>query len=170
MRLRSVDDMDLDQLWIGDVVRITSSGRLGTFAGIKDGLALVKCGDAMMLVAADDLTLYEGEDRSDPDLAPKAQELPRTRDKLFVPELDLHLEALGEFDNSGFPTALDYQLSRLRSFLASALAHRAREVTIIHGKGQGVLSAAVQDLLAQHEEIETQSPLHDGGAVRVRFR
>lgn len=54
--------MDLNELWIGDVVEILSSGKTGKFEGIApDGKAKIKIGKEYLMVIANDLALYVEE-------------------------------------------------------------------------------------------------------------
>lgn len=63
-------------------------------------------------------------------------------------EIDLHMEALSEkFTVHDYNQALQKQLSVCKSFVQKALRNHTRKIVIIHGKGEGVLKAAVHQYL-----------------------
>ena len=162
--------IDLKTLWIGDTVEVKSTGKAGTFVGRKGNQALIKIDDQIFLIAATNLILRPEKEEPISDEIEKFYSKKPTTIADFDPILDLHLATLEGYEQSGLPTALDYQLSRCRSFIELAVSTNVPEITIIHGKGQGVLKAAVDDLLRNYDEVVDIIPIHQGGAVKVTFR
>ncbi len=164
------ESMNLKDLWIGDQVLILSKDQPGKFEGMAGHNALVSANGKKYLVKADDITLYK-QDTSGDALLDVEEHL----DNIHFPSsfdsiLDLHLEALDGYEQSRWPHALDYQLSRCKSFILKAIALKIQQVKIIHGKGEGVLKNGVESLLSSFDEVDKTTGVHDGGAIQVTMK
>lgn len=159
--------LDINELWIGDLLRIKEDGRRATFEGQINGQLKIRVGDKFIVVDADALEIAPAEKEAP---EPMVQES-RSFDPLnFETHLDLHLESLDPSRKNDSPIQIRaYQIRRCREFLENALRLKIREVTIIHGKGEGVLKADVINLLSEFPEITSIEELHQGGAQRIRF-
>jgi hypothetical protein len=83
--------------------------------------------------------------------------------------IDLHIEVLAP-QMTGMPAGsiIEYQLEACKNFIMASIAANKQHVTIIHGKGQGVLKREVEALLATFgQQARFKIPKNDGGAVEV---
>ena len=164
--------MNLQQLWIGDTVRLKSSGKIGTYIGQNsNGKARVKCGVKVILSGPKNIELYAEPDQliEHVELLPLEDE---KRDKLPVSNvIDLHIERLNPtLTNEAPQIILNHQLTRCKDFIRSAIQSRLNTISIIHGRGTGQLKLEVNFLLSQFEEFNYAIPVNDGGATEAWFR
>ncbi|UNK17440.1 endonuclease MutS2 [Paenibacillus sp. N3/727] len=129
----------------GDEVMVYSlnqKGHVVELAGSKE--ALVQLGIMKMKVSLDDLELV-----SVPASAKKTQgqrhvtTLKRTRDENIRKELDLRGANLEE------------ALIEVDRFMDEAFLGNLGQVSIIHGKGTGILRTGIQDYLRKHKHVKT---------------
>ncbi len=156
--------MDLSDLWIGDRLKIRSTGEVGTFEGAFKDAAMIKVNGRIHYAAINDLEIWEGKEQEFQYEDPLEREDVREE---FNSTLDLHLEKLPDFAASKWPHPLDYQLLKCKQFVERAIQVEAQVLTIIHGIGEGVLKSAVLDLLEDFIEVETSEEIQGGGALRV---
>lgn len=158
--------------WIGDRVWIASLHRDGIFEGEQGDLAIVKLGSEKKFFPFADLTLLP-EDEGDydlEDLGVHSKTMP-TNPFDFPNTIDLHIEELNPKLIHDEPALiLAHQRSRLKDFVAAAIYHHKREITIIHGKGEGVLKAEVLNVLSGIAEVQSVKEELHGGSVIVKFR
>jgi len=127
----------LDDLWIGDELKIISSGRIGTFEGKHaNGKAIIRSEENTYLAEAADLEMY---------YAPK-------------PKKELNFSEAPKAKTQGVGDSIDLHIEVLNPKL---------EVTIIHGKGAGVLKGCVMTIIKTDKDIKQYHEVHDGGAVRI---
>ena len=62
---------------------------------------------------------------------------------------------------------LDYQLEKTRIFIRDAIDRKYPHITIIHGKGQGVLKSEIEHILKDYHQIRFTFSKNGGGAVEV---
>lgn len=156
----------LDDLWIGDELKIISSGRIGTFEGKHaNGKAIIRSEENTYLAEAADLEMY---------YAPKPKkelnfsEAPKAKTQGVGDSIDLHIEVLNpNMQGSRAERILDVQVNAFEEFLAAAKQANKLEVTIIHGKGAGVLKGCVMTIIKTDKDIKQYHEVHDGGAVRI---
>ncbi len=162
--------VDLNDLWIGDKLRLLASNRIGVFQGLSGQKARVKVGDKILLVSAINLDLLTEEEEQAPTLD-FSEETSKTLDfHNFVTTLDLHIETLApEMATQPAIIILRYQLSKLSAYLDQAEKAGARFLTIIHGKGKGVLKKEVLHMLSIRPGVQFVLEKHDGGAVEVHL-
>ena len=160
--------MDLTTLWIGDEVKIRSSGKTGFFEGIEAGKAKVRIDGGYTFHAAHDLELFETP--KDDDLMKILELTPRKvarKGISFSNIMDLHLEKLPNYSPGSGISILDYQISKCREFIEEVIHRKLSTATIIHGKGAGVLREQIMTLLSAYKQIKVQHPKNDGGAIEV---
>jgi len=163
--------LDLNELWIGDKLLLLKSGRKGTFQGISGSKARVKVGSKILLVAATGLQLSEDPETIAPDLELDHPPTKPLSFHNFPDTLDLHIEVLApEMANQPPLAVLNHQLYQLDSYLTKAEAAGAKYLTIIHGKGTGVLRREVLHLLKGRAPIQYILEKHDGGAVELHMK
>lgn len=170
--------VDVKNLWIGDVVRMKTSGRTGRFAGIHaDGKARIDVNGTIILTAATNLEILP-ETEIYPDIdAFLASEVAKEKEKpgiqgnkkKKVPDmLDLHIDKLAPH-LQGQPSGriLEFQLEQSALFIRQAIDAGMPHITIIHGKGQGVLKAAIEHQIKQFSQIKITFSKNGGGAVEI---
>jgi len=166
--------MNIQNLWIGDNVRILSKNENGVFEGIsKQGFALIKVSDQVLKVSGDDLILIEESKVENPALIEilqesKSKQKPR---KEISNKIDLHIEQLAPHLVNAPPSRiLDFQIERCIEFIETSIASKQGIIHIIHGKGKGVLKAAVIDILKSNNQINFYTEASQGGALDVWLR
>ena len=163
--------MDLKELWIGDQVRLLSSGRNGTFEGIaKDGRARVKVVGNFILTAATNLERYE--ETAKPPTITNSEEHKNGYDldarESFKSEIDLHIDSLAPMLTNEAPQLIiRRQLLECRRYVQDAIQFGMKYITIIHGVGTGELKKEVEHLLSEYSEVRYTIPKHNGGATEV---
>jgi len=148
--------VDLKELWVGDKLRIIKSQKVGTFEGVNKGKARIEVGSKILLVPAHNLELY---------VEPIIEEIPFASEEdkpsspysshTFPDTIDLHIETLAPEMASALPARiLQYQLQRLSDYLDQAEVLGIKYITIIHGKGSGVLKEEVLHLLKGRNAVK----------------
>ncbi len=167
--------MDLTELWIGDLLRIKNSGKNGTFEGIgKEGKARIKCQGKILLVKFDALEIIDETEAEFPEpvVKPRTELSPKSYSNVeFANHIDLHIEKLnGILENTHAQIILDHQLLKCREFLSDAILRRKNVVTIIHGKGMGVLKQEVLDVVKEYKNVRFVVEVNNGGAQEIWMR
>ncbi len=164
--------MNLDDLWIGDRVRLKSSGRIGTYIGqSQSGKARVRCGVKVVLSTQENIEYYQDAQKVQPlELIPLPQsELITIMDN--TREIDLHIESLNpSLQNEAPQIILNHQVQRCREFINKAIIRRLNSILIIHGRGTGQLKMEVDHLLSQCAEFNYVISAHNDGASEVWFK
>lgn len=170
--------MDLNDLWIGDLVCILSSDKRGTFEGVgTDGRARIRCNGKILLVRSKNLRVVALEEKnslltsilkaSTTDSPPKV----KAKARIFKSILDLHIEALNPSMRNEMPQMiLKHQIDACKDFVDKASVNGIRSITIIHGKGTGQLKREVEHILAMHEGVRWTIPQADGGSIEAWMR
>ena len=175
--------VDLKELWIGDMVRLIKSNRIGKFEGIhKNGKARVLVHHEIILSTAANLRLLTEKELKrrnktnfDLDLTEEPQDKktspPSSNSYHSEPEvLDLHLETLDPlFTESQMLSALDYQLNCCEDFIYRSIQAQNFSARIIHGKGRGILKREVLTLINSIPQILSATSSLDGGAIEIIF-
>ena len=170
--------VELANLWIGDAVRLKSSGRTGRFAGVNaDGKARIDIEGKVILSGAANLELVpEAQHYTDIDAylaEEKAREthqvLIRSKPQKRLPGvLDLHIDKLApHLEGQPSGRILEYQLTQSESCMRQAIEQKMPHVTIIHGKGQGVLREAVEQQVRQFSQVKITFSKNGGGALEI---
>lgn len=170
--------MDLKTLWIGDRVLLKSSGREGRFEGVNaDGRARIKVGQTIIITGAANLeTIPEQEIFPDIDAFLQEDAKNNIADQVKFKKvnvytdcvLDLHIEKLApDMKNDSSGRILEFQLRESEKFLKEAISRGNPHITIIHGKGQGVLKEAIEHQLKLFTEVKITFSKNGGGAVEV---
>lgn len=162
----------LNDLWIGDDVKLISKGSIGKFEGKgAKGHAFVKISGKMHLIPASDLELHVAEEEEIVDLHIEEENTNQARPyKRFEQLIDLHIEKLNpNLVNADPVRILDYQVKAVDYFVEEALFRKVSSVTIIHGKGTGQLKAEVHHILKSTEGIKHFIEMNEGGATEVLF-
>lgn len=164
---------DINDLWVGDLVKIIKSGKTGTFEGVSiDGRIRVKFGDKILLVKKSNL------EKIDEKLLEKKQfeiNIDDHGDKVIYKEfeksIDLHIEKLNVHLVNALPERIaDYQIKAFENYLNEAIKRRVSFVTVIHGKGTGTLKSTIQSLISSSEEVSHFHLVNNDGATEVYFK
>ena len=128
---------------VGDLVEIPGVRQNAEVVSVgKDGTLQLKAGIMKMKAKADEVRLIEDDERAAQKKKPVvAKSAPRT----------LRAAAARELDIRGMET-LEAE-TVVETFLSTAVMGRLDTVTIIHGKGTGVLRNAVHDILRRNKKI-----------------
>jgi len=163
--------MNLKDLWIGDLLKVKSTGKIGSFEGnIGHDIAILKVAKRKVEVLNTDIEKYN---------PPKVQKTTKRVyqssnpkvDRMVADEIDLHLEKLTPSHLQIIPEIkLDFQVNACISYLQRAIEARKAKVTIIHGKGTGTLKAEVLNLIQDFKQIHHSHEKNDGGALEVWFQ
>jgi len=96
------------------------------------------------------------------------EETPQPKKFLETDSIDLHIEVLQpNMKEARAERILDIQIKAFEEFLQAAKESYKSEITIIHGKGAGVLKNCVMTIIKSDKDIRQYHSIHDGGAVRV---
>ncbi|NNE14858.1 MAG: hypothetical protein HKN51_07760 [Saprospiraceae bacterium] len=166
--------VDPKNLWVGDELRVKSSGRIGTFEGVAgNGKVRVKSGPKIYLVASTNLELYTPLEDPVTDLGIEDIDLEHKKNnstEKVGDAIDLHTEKLSpELSNALPERIIDLQISSFDIYIEAAIKAKKHIVTIIHGKGTGVLKSIVHQRLKTEEKVFSFRELNDGGATEVVF-
>jgi len=159
--------VNLDDLWIGDILLIKKSGRVGKFGGKKDGKAIILIEGKKVITSSSNLALHTTSDTHIQDLTPqKKSRIKKSQE--FNSKIDLHIEKLNpSLVNSRSERILDFQISAAKNHIEQAIKRRRFEIEIIHGKGTGVLKSEVYHLLSLYNEVKYHISSKSGGATEV---
>lgn len=166
--------MNLKDLWIGESIKMMHSNRVGRFEGIaKDGRARVSFQGKVYLVKPGNLEIYiEPKIDKVKELTEELNARPKTKlISNLKDEIDLHIKVLNPKLINGLPEhILSFQLAECKSFIKQSIKARKHNISIIHGKGAGVLKSEVLELLKSFKEVAQTEDINNGGAQRVYFR
>lgn len=164
--------MIISELWIGDLLRLKKSGRIGKFAGISSEQKVkVKIEGKIILTTPGNLE-HAPDNQSDNSIDFIERPSYTKQDpKPLNSILDLHLESLNpSMINARPERIIDYQVSEAENFIKEAIEKRLPKIEIIHGKGAGVLKMEVEHLLHLYDDhVKAKFPINAGGAVEVWF-
>lgn len=166
--------MQIRELWIGERVMIKSSGKTGKFEGInKEGKARIRIEGKILLVRESNLDLIPEKEHF-PDIH-EFLNMEKNAEKKITPlkikfdhTLDLHIDKLAPHMENDLPSRImEFQLQKSDTFIRNAIDKKYPHITIIHGKGQGVLKVAIEHQLQQFHQIRFTFSKNGGGAVEV---
>lgn len=166
--------MNLDDLWIGDVLKMRSTGQVGVFNGLTiDRLAIMKSNNGVIHhVPENDLELYtEPEQPVDLDFDDDSPLLkPSLLNFESADTIDLHYDELSQYYHHERGHILDFQLEKCEEFILKSIAAKTAYIRIIHGKGEGILKKAVETVLKKYSsQISLSSAHYDGASIDVWF-
>lgn len=166
--------MQLKDLWVGESVLIKSSGKTGKFEGInKEGKARIRVESKILLVTGDNLDVVPEKEHFQDihdflNSENKSENKTKPLKVKFDHTLDLHIDKLApHMENERPARIMEYQLQESDLFIREAIDKNYPHITIIHGKGQGVLKEAIEHQLKQFHQIRFTFSKNGGGAVEV---
>ena len=165
--------MNLKELWIGDQIRLKKSGRIGKFEGIgKGGKARINVGEKIILATSDNIERYTPPPPKKLPLfddEPKAVKVSRLDvEHHSRNQIDLHIDILAPHLANELPVRIiEYQLEAFKIFINDSHERKRSVITIIHGKGEGVLKNHIHVYLQSDPRIKFFSETNRGGATEV---
>ena len=128
---------------VGDIVVISNINRDATVIAVNKNKVQVMSGSIKMWVELDELRVKKGKEST---------EIKKTRKVTGIASRS-ERSASGEIDLRGM--ASDEAILELDKYIDNAVLSGIGTITVIHGKGTGVLRKAVQDHLRHHKNIKT---------------
>jgi len=162
----------MSDFWIGDWVRVISSGKIGKFEGEINNKAKVKFKNKVVLYELDDIQLLpEEEITTDTFKFPDIPKKSSVSSKKYSNTIDLHIEQLAPQMQHEIPELIvSYQVKRAKAFIIESIKRKQLNVTIIHGKGIGALKMEIEALLKSFSEVYFTKSINDGGALEILFQ
>jgi DNA mismatch repair protein MutS2 len=131
----------------GDLVEIPGVNTPAEVVSVgKDGILQLKSGILKMKAKADEVRLIEDDERAAQKKKPASTTSKSVDSVMRAP-------ANRELDIRGMES-LEAE-SVVETFISAAVMGRLNEVTIIHGKGTGVLRKTVHDILRRNKAVKT---------------
>lgn len=155
------------EIWIGERLRIKSSGQIGTFEGIvTDQIIKLKTAHQVIQIQLHQLELAEEEITDNSIFFDQDTEL-KKKDKTQN-SIDLHIEILApNLSNARPERILLQQLRSFEIFMQKAIHNKLPHLIIIHGKGEGILRTEIQLKLKQQFNAKIIQSINDDGATEV---
>ena len=163
--------IDINDLWIGDWLRLKKSGRIGKFSGqTAEGKLKIEVAGKIILTPITNVESSEAP----PPTAPKLHSNRPSKSKQTATDLsssiDLHMEVLRPNSTHTRPERiLDIQVNAAKQFIEVSISRKTRKIEIIHGKGEGVLKSEIRHLLGMYDEVQFVFDSNKGGATEVWF-
>ncbi|ASA19999.1 endonuclease MutS2 [Paenibacillus donghaensis] len=139
----------------GDEVKVHSVNQKGYVVELSgNSEALVQFGIMKMKVSLSDLELLSSQGSAAPQAVRHATTVKRSRDENIRRELDLR------------GTNLEEALMETDRFIDEAFLGNLGQISIIHGKGTGVLRTGIQEYLRKHKHVKSYrlGNYNEGGA------
>lgn len=167
--------MNLEDLWIGDTLRVVSNGKIGKYEGhdkngkltLKENGLIFHAHISDVEAVDEDMLLRKAEIEEDEEIEFKDP----VRSLFFDTTIDLHIDVLKpDLKHGRAEQILNYQLRAAKYYIEKALFLRKHLVTIIHGKGSGALKMEIENLVKSFEETDRTITVNNGGAIEVYFK
>ena len=169
--------MDINDLWIGDLLQIKSTGQVGRFFGTENENAIIEVlGEKLNIDPKDLQEAPENEEVIEEVKNPvpkenqfvKKQGIDLNEIARFKPIIDLHISSLNpNMKRFSAGEILSFQCKACADFLEKAGVYNIDKVTIIHGKGKGVLKNEVEVILNRHHFVSSFQSTIEGGGFEV---
>ena len=181
--MKTTPSINLSKLWIGDKLKILSSGKVGTYEGIgKLGKVRIKYQNKILLVLSSNLELIDNAEEEDQMLDHLDLDFDTSKDRIgtrqrksqnanFTNQIDLHIEKLNpNLEHSHPQIILDHQLEMCKLFIEHSISKKKDVVTVIHGRGKGALKEEVLHMLKDYGSVRFAIEVNNGGAHEVWFK
>jgi len=164
--------IDIDDLWIGDLLLLKKSGRIGKFNGRSGHKKVkVKIGDKNVITPVTNIELApENSEVNAFDYShrPKLEVKPTST---LSDTIDLHIEVLNpSLRSSRAERIIDIQVKAAKTFIEDSISNSTKKILIIHGKGEGVLKSEITHLLSLYDNVHFTFDKNNGGATEVWFK
>lgn len=169
----------MSDFWVGDSVYLIKSARHGKIIQLtKDGKAKVQTQKGVVNTPLSNLKLA-----SEISSQKKFEEIDNWVEQLNTPQsdkkvnisrpktvIDLHMHILAPEANLHKDHILEYQLNAFTDWLDTMYFLRKSPITVIHGKGKGVLRKLISDQLQNDHRVSLVNSINDDGALEVWFK
>jgi len=162
--------IDVDELWIGDLLRLKKSGRIGKFSGRSGHKKVrVQVGSKMVVTPITNVELAPEEAAVQSPVFSHRPDISAAKTAATLSDtIDLHIEVLNpSLVTNRAERIVDYQVKAAKSFIENAIEHQTKKILIIHGKGEGVLKSEIKHLLSLYDEVQFTFDKNNGGATEV---
>lgn len=167
-------------LWIGDLV-LTSSGEKGKYEGKNaQGKARINVDGDILIVDFTQITKFDEEKmKFSPedfleDLEQMENFVSQPKKKFAAVQkysIDLHIEKLNPSVRNDIPSSIsEYQLTAFKDFLSEAFNNKRSPITVIHGKGEGILRQQIHAMLEHDHRVSMTNVINNGGATEIWLR
>ena len=135
-----------DMLKVGDLVKVLSLGQNGTILSLPDGKGevSVQVGNLKVNVALKNIMLLSQGTKKQPEKLPKIKYASLYKDK--AKNLSLSINVRGKM--------LEEALAEVDKYIDDAFMAKLEKVTIIHGRGEGILRRGIQEMLSKNKHIK----------------
>lgn len=136
--------VDASEIKVGDRVKVLSLDQNGEILSLPDdkGNLLVKVGIMKANLSLDDLMLInDGSQKKKASKSAKYGQLYKTK----AQNVSISINVQGE--------SLDDAVMDVDKYLDDAYVAGLKEVTIIHGRGEGILKSGIRDMMKRHKHV-----------------
>lgn len=135
-----------DMLKVGDLVKVLSLGQNGTILSLPDGKGeiSVQVGNLKVNVALKNIMLLSQGTKKQPEKLPKTKYASLYKDK--ARNVSLSINVRGKM--------LEEALAEVDKYIDDAFMAKLEKVTIIHGRGEGILRRGIQEMLSKNKHIK----------------
>lgn len=135
-----------DMLKIGDLVKVLSLGQNGTILSLPDSKAeiTVQVGKLKVNVALKNIMLLSQTKKKEPIKPQKSKYAAIYKNKAANVELSINVRG----------KLLEEALSDVDKYLDDAFIAKLEKVTIIHGRGEGILRRGIHELLEKNKHVK----------------
>jgi len=163
--------IDIDDLWIGDLLLLKKSGRIGKFNGRSGHKKIkVKVGEKIVITSIGNIELAPENTKIEEIDYSHRLEKPKPTATQLSDTMDLHIEVLNpSLKYSRVERIVDFQIKAAKTFIESSIENSTKKILIIHGKGEGVLKSEIIHLLSLYDAVQFTFDKNNGGATEVWF-
>ena len=135
-----------DMLKVGDLVKVLSLGQNGTILSLPDGKGeiSVQVGNLKVNAALKNIMLLSQSKKKEPEKLPKTKYASLYKDK--ARNISLSINVRGKM--------LEEALAEVDKYIDDAFMAKLEKVTIIHGRGEGILRRGIQEMLSKNKHIK----------------
>ncbi len=135
-----------DMLKVGDLVKVLSLGQNGTILSLPDGKGeiSVQVGNLKVNAALKNIMLLSQSKKKEPEKLPKTKYASLYKDK--ARNVSLSINVRGKM--------LEEALAEVDKYIDDAFMAKLEKVTIIHGRGEGILRRGIQEMLSKNKHIK----------------
>lgn len=135
-----------DMLKVGDLVKVLSLGQNGMILSLPDGKGeiSVQVGKIKVNAALKNIMLLSQGTKKQPEKLPKTKYASIYKDK--ARNVSLSINVRGKI--------LEEALAEVDKYIDDAFMAKLEKVTIIHGRGEGILRRGIQEMLSKNKHIK----------------